>query len=516
MTIITEAEVLDAAVAYFSTAFADPATGKAPAMGPRSFFGQHARSLASLIGEVLATAKSIDDDALPYVYTDASGVTRTRNTSQRLDDWAFVFGLTSDVSGKYGRRGATAARGGGATATGSAGTIVATAALLSDPSTTVSLKLRSGFTMGVSGSQAITVDAVTTGEAGNLPVGTVLRWVSPPPGLASTVRLTTALSGGYSTESDVDLALRIVRRLQNRPRGGSCYDYREWAESSEDGSGGLVGVLRAYVFPGREGAGSVTVVPCLGGSGVARIPSTTQIAQIQAWIDSLRIATDTCFVVKPRVVAGEELSIVAYVQTQPTARMEWTDSSTVTAVSGIGTSLVVDALPASLSSVIDNGNKPRLAIVLTSPLPFVSRVTAYVVDTPMAGQHTLTLETSLPSSPASKRVHPAGSATIPVAAAILAMVDSLGPSRSSGMADAGDRWEDRVTVASLASAVVRAVDSTGERVVVTAPGVGVGTGITIAVGVASPTADDFQTYDNSPTLGPQIAECVSIVVREVA
>jgi len=515
MTFLTEAEGLDAAVAYFSTAFADP-TGKAPPMGPRTFFGQFARALAPLIGEVLATAKTIDDDALPYVYTDAAGVTRTRNTSHRLDDWAFVFGLPSDVSGKYGRRGATAARGGGATATGSAGVIVATAAQLVDASGTVTLKLRSGFTMPGGGSQAITVDAVTTGEAGNLAVGTVLRWVSPPPGLASTVTLTAALSGGYAVESDVNLALRIVRRLQNRPKGGSAADYREWVETAEDGSGALVGVLRAYVYPGREGAGSVTVVPTLGGSGAARIPSTQQIAQIQAWVDSLRIATDTCFVTKPRVVAGEELSIVAYVQTQPTARMEWTDTSTVTAVSGTGTSLVVDALPASLSSAIDNGNKPRLAIVLTSPIPFVSRVTAYVVDTPSPGEHTLTLETSLPSSPATKRVHPAGSATVPVAAAILSTVDALGPSRSSGMADAGDRWEDRVTVASLASAVVRSVDSNGERVVVTAPGVGVGTGITIAVGVASPTGGDYVTLDNSATLGPPIAECVSIVVREVA
>ena len=303
-----------------------------------------------------------------------------------------------------------------------------------------------------------------------------------------------------------------------RPRGGSCYDYREWAETAEDGSGGLVGVLRAYIYPVREGAGSVTVVPTLGGSGLARIPSTTQIAQIQAWIDSLKICTDTAFVVKPRVVSGEELSIVAYVQTQPTARMEWTDTSTVTAVSGTGTSLVVDALPASLQNAIDNGNKPRLAITIAaySPVPFVSRVTGYQSNVPLMGQYTLTLETALPSSPASLQVHPAGLATVPVASAILATIDALGPSRSSGLADPNDRWEDRVTVAALASAVVRAVDTNGERVVVTSPGVGVGTGITIAVGAGSPAGADYVTIDNSHTLGPPIAQCVSIVVRGVA
>lgn len=514
ITLPTESDLLSLAIAYFQTAHT--VGGIVPPAGPRSFIGQQARALAGLLGEILGYAKAIDADTVPGgLYVDSAGVTRTRNSSAALDDWAFVLALPSDVSGQYGRRGATAARGGGATATGSPGVIVATGAQLVDASGTVTLKLRSGFTMPGGGTQSITVDAVTKAEGGNLAVGTVLRWVIPPAGLTTTVTLTTALSGGYSVESDVDLALRIVRRLQNRPKSGSAADYREWCETAEDGSGGIVGVLRAYVYPGREGAGSVTVVPTIGGSGSARIPSATQITQIQAWIDSLKICTDTAFVIKPRVVGGEELSIVAYVQTQPTARMEWTDTSTVTAVSGTGTSLVVDALPASLQNAIDNGNKPRLAITITaySPVPFVSRVTGYQSNVPLMGQYTLTLETALPSSPASLQVHPAGLATVPVASAILATIDALGPSRSSGLADANDRWEDRVTIAALASSVVRAVDSNGERVVVTSPGVGVGTGITIKVGAASATGADYTTLDNSHTLGPPIPRCIGIVVR---
>ena len=297
-----------------------------------------------------------------------------------------------------------------------------------------------------------------------------------------------------------------------RPRGGSCYDYREWAETAEDGSGGLVGVLRAYIYPVREGVGSVTVVPTLGGSGLARIPSTTQIAQIQAWIDSLKICTDTAFVVKPRVVAGEELTVTATVQ--PQTAFDWIDTFTVSAVSGTGTTLVVDGLPSTLRDGIDNGNKPRIAITIDtySPIPFVSRVTGHQDGVPMAGQYTLTLETALPTSPAGYRVHPAGSATVPVASAILATIDALGPSRSSGMADPNDKWEDRVTIAALASSVVRAVDSNGERVVVTSPGVGVGTGITIKVGAGSPSGADYVTLDNSHTLGPPIPRCVAVVV----
>ena len=131
----------------------------------------------------------------------------------------------------------------------------------------------------------------------------------------------------------------------------------------------------------------------------------------------------------------------------------------------------------------------------------------------MVGQSTLTLETALPTSPAGYRVHPAGSATVPVASAILATIDALGPSRSSGMADPNDKWEDRVTVAALSSSVVRAVDSNGERVVVTSPGVGVGTGITIKVGAAAASGADYTTLDSSHTLGPPIPRCVAVVVR---
>ena len=58
--------------------------------------------------------------------------------------------------------------------------------------------------------------AITAGSGGNLPVGTVLRWTSPPAGLASTVTLTTALSDGFDVETNVALALRMSARQRSR------------------------------------------------------------------------------------------------------------------------------------------------------------------------------------------------------------------------------------------------------------------------------------------------------------
>ena len=101
ITLPTEAEVLALAVAYFQVAHRDTITGLTPPMGPRSFLGQQARALAGLIGEVLGYAKAIDDDSVPGgIYVDAAGVTRTRNSSALLDDWATTLALPSDVAGK--------------------------------------------------------------------------------------------------------------------------------------------------------------------------------------------------------------------------------------------------------------------------------------------------------------------------------------------------------------------------------------------------------------------------------
>lgn len=515
---LTEAEVLNLAIAYFQVAHTDPVTGRAPQLGPRSFLGQEARALAQTIGEVLAAAKGIDDDAIPSVYIDASGVTRTRNSKRSLDDWADTLGLPSDVPGKYGRKGATTAKNGGATATGTPGILVATAAQLTDPSGKITLKLRIGFTMPGGGSQAIVIDAVTAGSLARLPVGTLLRWTSPPPGLASTLTLTTALSGGGDIETDIELALRLVARLRDRPRGGSAYDWREWTEAAVDSTGSYIGVKRAYVYPVRDGAGSVSIVPLFGGSGRARDPGAAEAAKILAWLNLQKIATDTVYVVRPRFVSGEELTITATVEALPGFGFDWKDTVPTHAIGGTGTSCIVDVAPmsASLMAAVDNGNKPRIAINFPAQaVPFQARVTAYVLDSPVPGQTTLTLDVAMPATPANYRVYPGGGSTIPVAAAIADFVDNLGPSRSSGYGDPRDAWQDDVTVGQLAAVTLAAVDSSsGEKVVRKSPSVGLGVGITIGVGAAAGTGDDFPTFDNVPGQGPQLVELKAIIVLE--
>jgi uncharacterized phage protein gp47/JayE len=511
----SEAQVEALAVAYFQIAHRDPITGRSPPVGPRTFLGAQARALAQLIGETLAAVKGADDDAVPGTYTDAQGVVRTRNSTTALDNWAVALGLPSGVAGQFGRKGAQVAKGGGATATGTPGVSVASGAQLTDPSGQIILKLRTGVTIGGGGSASVIIDAVTTGVSGNLPVNTVLRWSSPPPGLAATLTLTSALLGGADVESDVALALRIVATLQNPPKGGTPTDFRVWTEAAEDGSGAPVGVMRAYVFPRRDGTGSVTVVPTMGGSGQDRKPTAAQKLQIQAWLDSLHIASDTAIVVLPIFVSGQELSLSVTVYAAPGYDFDWSDAVSATAVaSGTSgsTSLVVAAAPpSSLTDAITNGNRPRIAINYAgNPIPFVSRVTAFD-----SGTNTLTLASPLPVTlVGGEEVLPAGGATLPVATALLAYVNSVGPSRQRGYSDPLDHWEDSVSIGRIAEVALSAQDSaSGDLVCVWSPGVGTGVGATIAVGLGSPSGADFYMYDNVPGSGPQLPEAVKITVR---
>ena len=113
-TLPTDDEILALAISYFTIAHRDPVTGKSPPLGPRDFLGQEARALTSLLRSVLAGVASVDADAIPGVFTDSAGVTRTRNSTASLDDWASTLGLPSSTPGVFGRKGARAATGGAA------------------------------------------------------------------------------------------------------------------------------------------------------------------------------------------------------------------------------------------------------------------------------------------------------------------------------------------------------------------------------------------------------------------
>ncbi len=508
---LSEDEILEICIAAFAR---QPKLAALP-VGQSSYAGQRARALSQLLAQVLASAEQYQRDSLPVV-TYVDGVPTTQTSSAALENWAYTIGVPSNLGG-YGRNGAVPATGGTATGTGSVpGTPISSGAVLSDPSGQVLLQLRTGVVVNGSGNISIVVDAVTTGSAGNLAVGTRLKWQSPPVGIAPYVYMTGATSGGYDVESDIALAQRILDYLRYPVQGGTPADIRRWAEESTDSEGRSIGVVRAYALPLRDGLGTCGVVALLAGSGSGRDPGATKAAQIQTYIDGKRIATDTITVYRPYMPSGEKLSIVIYIRPGSAFTWDWWYTNLPTAVvSAASTTLVLNAVtPFTLAAAVDAGKKPRIQLVGATPVPQVVRVLSYVDNSPAPGQATLTVDTAISGTPT--EMYQAGGAVLPVALAVQNYIDSVGPSRLAGYLDPSDSWVDVVSVAGICQAALNATASDGRRVLDVVPNAGADPssvlGVTIAVGAGTPATADVQMLDATPGQGPQIPELASVII----
>ena len=505
----TESEILALALAALQGAY----PGRSVA--PGSFLYQVAASLAQTLAAMQSAIADADRDGVPASEL-VDGILKSRASAARLDEWATVFGLPSNRgAGLFGRNGAFTAQNGAGPVLGTPGTIIPTGALLVDQSGTVQVQLVAGVTIGGGGSVSGAFAATGAGSAGNLAAGTVLRWLSPVPGSAATVTLTTGLSGGYDVESDLDLLARLLRHLQSPPKGGTPADIRTWAEASTDATGASLGIIRGFVFKFRRGMCSSDVVVTQAGSGQSRDPGSVKAAACQDYIDARRLPSESIKVVRPYFPTGQELTIAIKGVPSTAGTFDWNDAGGVAIVSGTTTTVVIVTalLPTSLVSAINSGKKPRIQIPLpsVSPVPYVRRIVSGVIS---GLNTTLTLDSALPTSPAnSSTVYAGGAAVLPVAIAVLGYVDNVGPSQQSGLQDTvTDAWEAVVSVGRIAQAALGATDTSGARVLVYSPGVGDGVGVTIAVGNGSPGSSDYVLTDNVPGQGPQLPEVKQIIV----
>lgn len=512
ITVYSEQQLFDLAIAFLRAKF------PSAAMDEAGYFGQLARSLAQFLGSVQASISAADHDAVPGKTVDADGSPIARNTSAALDTWAWDLGLPSNRgSSVFGRNAAQTARGGAGLAVGPAATVIPLGSLLFDPTGTVTVKTDAAVTIPLSGSISVALSAVTAGALGNLPVGTVLRWQSPPPGVQPTVTLTTALHDGYDRETDLALCDRLIRFLQFPPKGGASPDWRRWAEESIDANNVSLAIVRAYVYPLRNGLGSVDVVITQAGVGAGRAPTLTKLAQVLSYLRSKKIVTDWVRVQAPSFDVTARYTVRVRIVPHPHYEYDWIGSPmTVSAYAGTNLDIVGASPPDTLKAAIDAGQQPRIQLALPAAqiLPVQVRVTAYADNTPAAGFSRLTLAAALPSpAGAGDQVFPGGPAVDLLGPVVLAYNETIGPSRLSGLADPLDVWEDRVTVSGIAQAVRNYRGPDGNPVLVYAPDAGVAFGVQFSVNGGPLTGADVLLTDTSPgTAGPQCPDCRSILI----
>ena len=150
----------------------------------------------------------------------------------------------------------------------------------------------SGMVSG--GVVTVVAEAETPGAAGNFSGGTCAL-LSAVPGLNSTVTLVgDGFTGGADIETDDAYRARLLARLRNPPAGGAKHDYEAWALS-------VPGVTRVWVYPLEMGLGTV-VVRFVRDNDASLIPDGSEVAAVQAYIDTVRPITADVTVVAPVAV----------------------------------------------------------------------------------------------------------------------------------------------------------------------------------------------------------------------
>jgi uncharacterized phage protein gp47/JayE len=472
-------------------------------LGDESWLGKHVRAVAMAL---LLIQKAVSD-------ADNDGTPSSRTSTAALDIFAFVYGLPKNTGG-YGRDAATTSAGGTGQVSGTNGTIFTDGLLLLASDGVTQVKLSGSVTIPGSppGTGVVLANfvGVTTGVAANLDTGSVLTFVAPPSGAASTVTLINPLTGAKNAESDALLLARLFLRLQQPPKGGAAVDYRTW------GQAGSTLVDRAYVYPLRGGTGTVQAVVTQAGSGILRKPATAVQTAVDAYVALVRPVTVQEYkTLLPAMPTSRGMNIIA--RLAPAAakyNFDWVDTAATYTVdlytAGSPATLRLNTIaPQSLKDAIDAGSTPR---IVTSPpfsdgVPVQVRVTARDAD--VGGKTTLTLENPLPAgwvvAAIGDVVTAGGPAFTQTAQAILNFVDSLGPSRADQSANLNEFWEDTCSIARITQVALGVRDTDGSIIW---SNVASATGITIDG--ATTDRQGFADYGGAP----ELLYAKSVVVKQ--
>lgn len=517
------------------------AARRAPAWGvsDTDYLGVVLRTLAWLMTGFHKSAAQADADALPTEDTSAAG----------LDRLAKVYGL-SDGAGGYGRYVATPALGATASASGEATRTIPAGTQLIGPDGSAVYQVRADATIpgaAGTGQVTITIDAVTVGLAGNVSRGATLSFSPAPTGIDGTVTLITDFqTPGQDQEDDGQLLARLRRRLQLPPKSGAPQDVRSWGETPDTQAFPTPGMpvpgLRLYVFPNYFDLGTSAGVATVPGTGAARIPSGAQISAVDLFVNGSvsqagQRGVGAVYKTLPPYMPGvRQLRLRCRVLPASIAfAFDWTVGQTVTpyAVSagnagtlGNGSNFLLELntlAPQDLRTALAQGAVVRIQVDLVRNGQFVGpvipeqvRVVALQDGLFNVGRTVLGLVVGNVADWASwiatgQSVYCGGSVVVPVAEALQALVNQLGPSRQSGLADPNDPWEDTLGINAIAAAAQNTVASDGITPLVKRAITG---GVLIGVGpLGTLVSQDVQASD-STLFGPEILRAGRILVTD--
>jgi len=376
------------------------------------------RVVALGISGLHAHALSVEKDCMPDT---ASG--------DRLDRWGDIYALE--------RKGATPAKkadagrlvGTVSTAFTSGAQLVSTDGLL--------FKVNESGSIPGAGYIDVDIVAISTGSATRKSAGTVLTFVTPISGIESNVELQKDLDeDGTDIEDPGAYRNRILDRIAMPPMGGNAQDYRAWALE-------VTGIDTAFVFPGRNGLGSVDLVAFHSGSGSVRILSAQEITDLKAHIDALRPVSVADFRVLSTTAEPNNVEVLISPEDDATYAFDWNDQ----------TPLEVSSVSAGTREITFTANTPT-DLTVGKRITYKSTSGSYgtgaelVVEAlPAANKVKVNV---WPANPpvSGNLVYSGGPLVELIRQDILALIDSLGPARGT-YAAAGMLWEGTLRTSSI-------------------------------------------------------------------
>lgn len=258
--------------------------------------------------------------------------------------------------------------------------------------------------------------------------GELLTFTSPPVGVDPQASLVLSLDeDGDDDELDGDYRVRVLEKIAQPGMGGNANDYKVWALQ-------VTGIATAFVYSARGGYGSVHVACFHSGTGAARALTVSEVAEVQAYIDTVRPTSVKDFLVLTTSPEPNDVEVRILPEDGDANKFDWDDVASPRTVNtytaGTRTLKLSSARPTdmeigdrvvwkSLIAPFHNGSQ-----VVIEAFGAADEV---ILRAPLAGEYDWTATPPV----AGNSVYSGSPIVEPIRQAILGLIDSLGPARGA-------------------------------------------------------------------------------------
>jgi uncharacterized phage protein gp47/JayE len=257
--------------------------------------------------------------------------------------------------------------------------------------------------------------AIDTGSATRLNAGETLTFDTPIANVEEEGELQLDLDeDGDDAESDPSIQKRVGSRFSDPPLGGARSDYEIWVTE-------VTGWASAYVYPLRNGLGTVDVAPLHAGSGADGARVAPEVAELQSLIDTKkRPVSVKGFRVLLVTTSATNVEVTLLPDGLPEHEFDWDDTVPPVVSSWTAATRVLKFTGGTRPATMEAGDRLTIAQGATA------RERVIEVLGPAADEVTLEADALGDVPAATNTVYAGGPLVEPARAAIQALFDSLG------------------------------------------------------------------------------------------